>query len=107
MDADTKFIVAGAGVAALALLYLVKRPGAAAEAGEAIGGAVVDAAEGAIVGTVGGIGDIIGLPSPSETITDASQCLMHLNERGYWSASAHCSAPAFFEASMMKLSETL
>jgi hypothetical protein len=66
-----------------------------------VGGAVVDAAEGVVVGGVSQISEKIGLPTPSETITDPYQCKLYLDEHGYLKASAACSAPAFFEAITM------
>lgn len=105
MISENKYLLIGAGVAAAALLYLIKKPGAAASAGQAIGAAAVDAAEGAAVGVVGGIGGLVGLPSPSETITDAEQCKLYLDANGYWAASAKCSAPAFIEATMMSMKD--
>lgn len=105
MISENKYLLIGVGVAAAALLYLIKKPGAAFSAGQAVGAAAVDAAEGVAVGVVGGVGGIIGLPLPSETITDAEQCLIYLNENGYWAASAKCSAPAFIEATMMSMKD--
>jgi hypothetical protein len=101
---DKKFVLVGAGVAVVALgvvLYMLSKKGAAASAGEAIGGAAVDTASGVVTGVVGGIGDGFGLPSPSETITDAAACKVYMDANGYFKASEQCSAPAFFEALTM------
>lgn len=105
MIGENKYLLIGAGVMAALLLYLIKKPGAAASAGQAVGEAAVDAVEGVATGVVGGIGGIVGLPSPSETITDAEQCRLYLNEHGYWAASAACSAPAFIEATVMSMKD--
>lgn len=99
---DNKYLMIGLGVGLLALLYIVKKPGAAASAGVAVGTAAVDAVGGAVsgvtTGVVTGVSEAVGLPTPAETITDAQQCKLYLDANGYLAASAKCSAPAFFEA---------
>lgn len=107
MTDESKFLLFGVagGAAVLAVLYFATKPGAASDVGEAIGGGVVDVIGGVGTGVVDGISDAIGIPTTKETITDANACYLFLNEHGYWEASKHCSAGAFWEASMMKLSE--
>lgn len=105
MITDNKFLWVGAGVGALALLYLVKKPGAAAAAGESIGSAAVEVVTGTVNGAVStAVTDLTewtGLPTPAETITDAQECKLYLDENGMLAASAKCSAPAFFKALTM------
>lgn len=96
-----KYILIGGGVAALGLLYLVNKPGAAKNIGFSVGEAAVDVVDGTVTGVVTGISNGIGLPTPAETITDPQECKRYLDANGYWAASAHCSLPAFAQAITM------
>jgi hypothetical protein len=95
------YMVIGVGIGALALLYLIKKPGAAESAGVAVGAAAVDMAGGIVKGVVTEVADEVGLPTPAETITDAAECKVYMDENGWLKASAKCAAPAFFEALAM------
>jgi hypothetical protein len=93
---EHKFILIGAGVALLAVLYMVKKKGAAAGVGEAVGTAAVDMVGGVTTGVVTGISQAIGIPTPAETITDPTACQAYADANGTWSAIGKCGAPAFF-----------
>jgi hypothetical protein len=83
---EQRFIILGAGLAALALLVLVKKNGAAADVGAAVGSAVVNAGAGVVVG----IGEAIGIPRTNET-----ECEKAMREGRYWDASFACPAGDF------------
>lgn len=95
---DTKMMLIGAGVAGLGLLYLVNQAGTAKEAGQAVGGFVVDAVGGVATGAIDGISDAVGIPTTSETITDVQECRRYMDANGVWEASFKCGAPAFIGA---------
>lgn len=96
MDDKIKLALIAAGV--LVAVYLVKKPGAAADLGEEIGGAIVDAAGGVATGVIDGISTGIGIPTTSQTITDGAACKIYMNKYGVLEASMACSAPAFASA---------
>jgi hypothetical protein len=86
---EQRFIILGAGLAALALLVLVKKngiAGVAADAGAAVGEAVVNAGAGVVMG----VGDAIGIPRTNET-----ECEKAMREGRYWDASFACPAGDF------------
>lgn len=68
------------------LLYLQKN---AKAAGAAVAAAVGDAA----VGTVVGIGEVVGIPA-----TNATQCQLDLAAGDLWAASFSCDAGTYLEA---------
>lgn len=80
-------------VAALAAAWAITRQGAASAAGQAAGQALVDATDGAIRGTVVGIGGIVGIPD-----TNADQCTIDLANGDMWAASFSCPAPRYLKA---------
>jgi hypothetical protein len=86
---EQRFIILGAGLAALALLVLVKKngiAGVAADAGAAVGEAVVNAGAGVVMG----VGDAVGIPRTNKT-----ECQKALEEGRYWDASFACPAGDF------------
>jgi hypothetical protein len=87
---EQRFIILGAGLAALALFVLVKKNGAAADVGAALGEAAANAATGAVAGAAMGIGDAIGIPRTNET-----ECEKAMREGRYWDASFACPAGDF------------
>jgi hypothetical protein len=92
-------IVLGGLVVGLFLLY--KGVNAAGKAAAAVGGAVADtakAAESATVATVGAIGAAVGLPTPSETISDPRQVRWIMDHVGSWPASQWGTASAYISA---------
>lgn len=74
----------------LAILYLVKKKGAAADAGAAVGGAVVEAAGGVVAGGALTIGDWLKLPR-----TEMSACEAAKARGDTWEASFACPAGDF------------
>lgn len=88
-------------VAVAAIVYLVKKPGAAISLGEDIGGAVVDLAGGIATGAIDGISEGVGIPTTKQTITNAAECKMFMDKNGVWEASFACGAPAFATALLM------
>lgn len=98
MLAENKFMLIGVAVAAIALVVLVKKKGAAADVGGAIGGAVVDLAGGIATGVLDGVSNAIGIPTTSETITDVGQCRAFMDEYGAYAGTYGCSAGAYLKA---------
>lgn len=92
MLGQQKFMLIGVGVAALALLILVKKKGAAADVGAALGGAVVDAAGGAVAGVAQGIGDQLGVPR-----IDADKCQECIANGDVYGQSLYCPAGTFID----------
>ena len=101
MDTAEKIKLGLIVAAVAAIVYLVKRPGAAADLGEDIGGAVVDLAGGIATGAIDGISEGVGIPTTKQTITDAAACKMFMDKNGVWEASFACGAPAFATALLM------
>lgn len=90
MFGEQKFLVIGVGVAALVLLVLVKKKGAAADAGQALGEAAANAAGGMVAGVAEGLGDQIGVPR-----TDMTECEKAMAEGRTLDASFACPASDF------------
>jgi hypothetical protein len=90
MFGEQKFLVIGVGVAALVLLVLVKKKGAAADAGQALGEAAANAAGGVVAGVAEGIGDQIGVPR-----TDAEKCEQCKADGDTMGVSLYCPAGDF------------
>jgi hypothetical protein len=91
-------IAAIAAVGALALVGLwVWRKGPA-EAGAAVVGAAAQIADGAASAAVGGVGQVFGLPTPSQTVTEAEIGRYVIDQLGYWQASKWLSAAALARA---------
>jgi hypothetical protein len=91
---ETKYIIAGAAVAAVLLALWVKKKGglgaAAADAGAAAGDAVVQFGGGVVSGVALGIGDAIGVPR-----TNMTECERALAEGRTLDASFACPAGDF------------
>ena len=84
------WIVAGVAMGA-ALLWAMTR-GGAKEIGAAIGGAVVDIADGVLKGTVETAGQVVGIPATSQT-----ECEKAKAEGRTWDASFACPAGDFLK----------
>ena len=84
--------------AVAAVIYMVKKKGAAADVGAAVGGAIVDAAGGVATGILDGVSTAIGIPTTSETLTDTNECRSYMDANGIWSSLGKCGAPAFMRA---------
>lgn len=95
MNFQTKLALLGAAGAAVFLLILVKKKGAAADVGEAIGNAAVELGAGVVVGGVDGISPILGIPTTSQTITDVGECRRYMDANGVMAALPACSVSAF------------
>lgn len=93
---NAKFVLLGAGAAALVLLYIAKKKAAvadvAAAVGEAVGGIAWGITDGAVSGVVYGVGDAIGLPR-----TDETECERAKREGRTWDASFACPAGDFIK----------
>jgi hypothetical protein len=104
---ENKYVLIG--IVGAGLYLLIKQQGGlpnlaknlAENTAQAATEAVLGMAGGVATGVVDGVSTTIGIPTTKETITDARECKMYLDANGYWSASAKCSAPAFFEAITM------
>lgn len=85
-------ILALAGLAGLGLVgaWLYVKKGGLAGAAQAIGGAAVAAADGAVSGVVKGAGELVGIPD-----TSSSECDKALREGRTWDASFACPAGRF------------
>ena len=95
MLADNKYVLIGVALAALALVVLVKKKGAAASLGSDIGHAAVDLATGTASGVINGVSTAIGIPTLDETLTDTGECRQFMNAYGVWESIGKCGAPAF------------
>lgn len=80
-----------AGAAVLAALLWARSKGAGG-AGAAIGGAVVDMADGIVSGVVVGAGEIVGIPA-----TNLNDCERAKAEGRTWDASFACPAGNFIK----------
>lgn len=98
MDNAEKIKLSLVVAAALLAVYLVKKPGAAGQLGEEIGGAIVDAVGGVATGVIDGISEGVGIPTTKQTIKGAAECRLYMNAYGVMEASFACSAPAFAAA---------
>jgi hypothetical protein len=90
--------VVGAGLLAW---YVYRKGGlgkAAAAAGAAIGGAAVQAVGGAATGAMDAVSAAIGIPGPSDTITDPKVVRWVIDNYGYGAASQWAGAPALVRA---------
>ncbi len=91
MNTRTIIILAALGGVALYLLKKKVQGATVAGAAQALGGAVVDVADGAITGVVKGTGALFGIPD-----TDADACERAKALGNTWDASFACSAGDFF-----------
>lgn len=92
-------VAIGAGAVGLLLVGLmVWKKGGVTGAATAAGGAAVDAAVGLTSGAVGAIGAQVGLPTPSETTTDAAVARWIIDNRGHLAASQWAGLPAYVRA---------
>lgn len=88
-------VIALAGLAGLGLVgYWVWKKGGITNA---LGGAL----DGAVSNVVGSIGSTVGLPTPSETTTEAEVARWIIDNIGHFEASKWASAGAFLKAEMM------
>ncbi|HEV6968851.1 hypothetical protein [Roseateles sp.] len=97
-------IVIGAGLVAVALVYVVMRKGVAGTAQAAASGvasAAVGAVQGAAVGTVDGVSQAVGIPTTEQTTTDPGQARWIIDNYGQWEASQWASAGAYLRALWM------
>jgi hypothetical protein len=99
---ETKYIIAGAAVAAVLLALWVKKKGglgaAAADAGAAAGDAVVQFGGGVVSGVALGIGDAIGVPR-----TNMTECEKAKAEGRNLDASFACPAGDFLSYQWNKI----
>lgn len=83
------YLIAGGAVAA-ALAWVAWK--GARGAGAAIGGAAVEAVDGAIGGAVVGVGSLVGIPA-----TNRTQCEIDKAKGDTWAASFSCPAKDFLQ----------
>jgi len=90
------------GGAALVVLVLgalwIRSRGGVSGAAQAVGEAAVDAAAGVASGAVSGASRVVGLPTPSETVTDARQARWLIDNAGTMQATKWASAGALMGA---------
>lgn len=89
MKLSAPYVVAGGAVIA-ALLWAATR--GSKGTGEAIGGAVVDLADGIVSGAVVGTGQLVGIPA-----TNMTECERAKAEGRTWDASFACPAGNFIK----------
>lgn len=88
MQVRPSFLIAAAAVGG-ALLWVAYQKGAKGT-GQAIGGAVVNVADGIFGGVVEGVGGLVGVPKTNET-----ECEKAKREGRTWDASFACPAGDF------------
>jgi hypothetical protein len=96
---EHKFILIGAGVAALGLFILIKTKGVGgvvAPLAEAVGEGAVQVVDAATVGVVNGISKEIGIPTTSDMITDPAAAQAYRDANGWWQAMGHMSAATYW-----------
>jgi len=94
-------VLAIAGLAAAGLVGLqIYRRGLAGAASDA-GSAVVNIVGGVTTGAVGTIGSAVGLPTPTQTATDAEVARWLIDNFGQFEASKWSGAPAYLRAQFM------
>lgn len=91
MNANAK-LYAGLALAAALGLWLITRKGVAAS----LARGAVTVAEGVAVGTVKGVGDVLGVPD-----TDQDQCTIDLANGNLGAASFSCPAPRWFNVAVL------
>lgn len=92
MPSLPKFYIYAAGAALLGL-FVLSRKGVA----EALARGAVGVAEGAVVGTVKGVGDLVGIPD-----TDADQCTLDLARGDLVAASFSCPAKRWADVAVLQ-----
>lgn len=98
-DVGALGLVLLAGTVGLAVVGLyVWKKGGLAGAAAGVGAAAVEVAGGAASGAVGAVGATVGLPTPSETVTDPAVVRWIIDQHGYWTASKWAGAPALARA---------
>lgn len=93
-------ILAGVGAAVVLIggAWAWRRGGGTVEgAAQAAGAALVDVATGATVGAVGAVGSTVGLPTPSQTVTDPREARWIIDNVGHLEASKWSSASAYLQ----------
>lgn len=93
-------LIAGAAGVGLAALYIVRK-GGVQQAAQAVGAGAVEAVGGAASGAVGAIGASVGLPTPSQTTTDAAVARWLIDNAGHMEASKWSGAVAYGRALFM------
>lgn len=83
----TPYVIAGAAVAVLLVILATK---GAKGTGQAIGRGAVDLVDGALSGSVTGLGGLLGIPE-----TNLTQCERDKAEGRTWAASFSCPAGDF------------
>lgn len=73
MFEENKFLLIGVAVAALALLVIVKKKGAAAAVGQNVGTAAAELAGGVVAGAAETIGDGLGVPRTNLTACEQAK----------------------------------
>ncbi len=99
MKLGIQAIIVLGGIGALGL-YVWKKGGVTAAASSA-GAAVVNATGAAASGAVGAVGASVGLPTPTETVTDPAVARWIIDHAGYWEASKWCGVPALVQGAAM------
>lgn len=91
------WLILGTAAAAAVGLY-VWRKGGVAQAAQAAGAAVVDTAGEVAAGTVGAVGQVVGLPTPMQTTRDEEVARWLIDNVGHMDASQWSSAGAYLAA---------
>lgn len=100
-DSRTPWALAAAGVAFAVVGLYIWRKGGISNAAQAIGAGAVQVAGDVTAGTVGAIGQTVGLPTPDQTVRDPAQARWIIDNVGQWEASKWASAYAYTAAQFM------
>lgn len=90
--------VLGAGL--LIAMWVLKR-GGVQNAAEVLTSGAIRVADSAAAGVVGGVGSVVGLPTPSQTVTSPAQARYLIDVGGFFFASRWSSAGALAQATLM------
>ncbi|MQY50827.1 hypothetical protein [Rhodocyclus gracilis] len=96
-------LLAGAAMGLLALYLITRWQAASINTGDiasGIGKGAIDAAAGAVTGTVIGIGEVVGIPQTNKT-----QCELDLAAGRLWDASFSCPAGTFLSGAWANLTK--
>lgn len=83
------YLFAGAAAAVVLVLLYLDKKGSPAAIGQAVGGAVIEAAAGGVIG----IGQAVGIPE-----TNMTECEKAIAEGRTWDASFACPAGTFIKS---------
>lgn len=96
-----EMLMAAAAVALVGAGLFIWKKGGVGAAAAAVGAGAVNTAGAVVSGGVGAIGSAVGLPTPSQTTTDAKVARWIVDTYGYFEASKWAGAGALWQAMLM------